>query len=66
MIIHGGRPLSGTLVESYDDHRVAMALALAGLAADGETIVNDAECVGVSFPNFYEVMNSVGAGFVVK
>lgn len=66
MIIHGGNPLTGTLVESYDDHRVAMALALAGLMAEGVTVVNNAECVEVSLPNFYEVMNSVGAKINVK
>lgn len=59
--IKGGRGFIGTEVESHDDHRVAMALMMAGLVAKGETVVNEIECIGVSFPNFLEVMNRVGA-----
>lgn len=66
MTIYGGNFLKGTTVDSYHDHRNAMALSVAGLIADGETIVNDSECVKVSFPNFYEVMNRMGAGFINK
>jgi len=61
----GGRALRGAAVESYDDHRIATALAVAGLGiADGEVVVDDAECCAVSFPGFYDRMNGVGAGFV--
>ncbi|HEY8462771.1 MAG TPA: 3-phosphoshikimate 1-carboxyvinyltransferase [Bacillota bacterium] len=66
MTIHGGRKLTGSVVASHSDHRVAMSLAVAGLRADGDTIITDAECASVSFPGFYEMMNRVGAGFVVK
>ncbi len=66
MIIYGGQNLRGAEVESYHDHRVAMALSVAGLFADGETVVNDAECVDVTFPNFYQILNKVGAGFVIE
>ncbi len=66
MTIYGGQPLQGTTVESYHDHRNAMALSVAGLIAEGETIVNDVECVKVSFPNFYEAMNNVGARYILK
>ena len=66
MTIYGGKTLKGTIVDSYDDHRNAMALSVAGLIADGETVVNDSECVKVSFPNFYEAMNKMGAGFINK
>lgn len=65
LTIKGGK-LRGTTVDSHDDHRIAMALEVAGLAADGETIVKDSECVAVSFPNFYEVMNMVGAGIITE
>ncbi|SCZ81063.1 3-phosphoshikimate 1-carboxyvinyltransferase [Acidaminobacter hydrogenoformans] len=61
VIIKGGKGFVGAEVESHDDHRVAMALMMAGLVAKGETVVNEIECVGVSFPNFLEVMNNVGA-----
>ncbi|NLL82462.1 MAG: 3-phosphoshikimate 1-carboxyvinyltransferase [Tissierellia bacterium] len=66
MIIYGGQPLKGAEVESYGDHRVAMALSVAGLFVDGQTIVNDSECVNVSFPNFYETLNNLGAGFKLE
>lgn len=66
MTIYGGKPLKGGLLDSYNDHRIAMALSIAGLFAEGETIVKNPECVSVSFPNFYEKMNHIGAGFVIE
>jgi 3-phosphoshikimate 1-carboxyvinyltransferase len=61
----GGRGLHGGEVESHDDHRIAMALAVAGLAIPGPGVtVLDAECCAVSFPDFYRTMNAVGSGFV--
>ena len=54
--------LHGAQVESYDDHRVAMSLACAGLAIGGVS-VKDAECCAVSFPNFFDVMGENGAVF---
>lgn len=51
--------LRGAVVESYGDHRIAMALAVAGLIADGETEIRGAECVDVSFPGFFETLKSV-------
>lgn len=57
--IHGGT------VESFDDHRVAMSLAVLGLGLEESesVIINDAECCAVSFPDFYNVMNGINAGF---
>lgn len=66
MTVHGGKPLIGITVDSHDDHRVAMAMAVCGLFADGEMKISNAECAAVSFPNFYEVMNKAGAGIEVK
>lgn len=63
MIVHGGKPLTGAVADSYDDHRVAMAMAVAGLFAEGEMRVNDAQCAAVSFPGFFEKMNAIGCGF---
>jgi 3-phosphoshikimate 1-carboxyvinyltransferase len=54
--IEGGGPLKGAAVRSHGDHRIAMALAVAALAAEGETEIEDAECAAVSFPGFYEVL----------
>ncbi len=65
LTIKGGK-VKGAAVDSHDDHRIAMALQVAGLAAEGETTVSEGECVAVSFPNFYEVMNSVGAEIITE
>src|ERR1043166_937005 len=50
--IHGPAPLHGARVASFGDHRIAMAFAVAGLFADGETFVQDAECAEISYPGF--------------
>ncbi|GAK02431.1 5-enolpyruvylshikimate-3-phosphate synthase [Geomicrobium sp. JCM 19037] len=59
MIVHGPTPLTGCEVESFGDHRIAMAFAVAGLVASGETIVNDAGAADVSFPNFFKLLQDV-------
>lgn len=63
MVIHGGKKLKGATVKSHDDHRVAMSLAVAGLVCDERVEISNAECVAVSFPGFFELMNTVGANF---
>ena len=52
--IRGGGNLEGARVRSYGDHRVAMALAVAALLAGSETEIEDAECVAVSYPDFWD------------
>lgn len=54
MIIEGSCLIHGAKVESYGDHRVAMSLAVAGLMADGETLINNSNCVDISFPQFFK------------
>ncbi len=54
--IVGGAPLKGARVESFGDHRIAMAFAIAGLFADGDTVVADTECVATSYPGFHEAI----------
>jgi 3-phosphoshikimate 1-carboxyvinyltransferase len=54
--IHGPAPLHGARVASFGDHRIAMAFAIAGLFADGETVVQDAECIRESYPGFETVL----------
>ena len=49
--------LHGAEIEPHGDHRIAMAFAIAGLAAEGKTIIRDADCAGVSFPTFYEELD---------
>jgi 3-phosphoshikimate 1-carboxyvinyltransferase len=56
----GGRSagkLRGAKIDPQGDHRIAMALAVAALGAEGETTIRDAECVGVSFPEFFKTIN---------
>jgi len=55
-VLHGGHPLSGAVVDSHGDHRIAMALAVAALTAEGETRIEDAACVDVSFPEFFDLL----------
>jgi 3-phosphoshikimate 1-carboxyvinyltransferase len=59
--VAGPRPLRGSPVASHDDHRLGMALAVAGLIADGNTLVHDAPCMADSFPGFVETMQGLGA-----
>jgi len=54
--IHGPAALHGTRIMSFGDHRVAMAFAIAGLFADGETIIQDADCIRESYPGFETVL----------
>ena len=51
--------LKGAVIESFNDHRIAMAFAIAALLADGESEILGSECVAVSFPEFFSVLESV-------
>ena len=55
--IQGGAELRGARVASFGDHRIAMAFAVAGMFADGETIVQDVECVRESYPGFEKALD---------
>lgn len=57
MIIRGGKPLHGAVIDSKLDHRIAMTFAVVGSCADGETEILGAECVNISYPQFYEDLN---------
>ena len=59
LVVHGG-PVSGGRVCGHGDHRVVMALAVAGLASEAEVAVDTAESAGITFPNFVELLRSVG------
>ncbi len=54
MIIHGGRRLRGNECDSHGDHRLALTLAVAALAAEGETVLHNAEAVDISYPSFWQ------------
>jgi 3-phosphoshikimate 1-carboxyvinyltransferase len=57
--IYGGFPLKGAKISSFGDHRIAMAFAIAGLFAEGETVIQDTECVATSYPDFYKTLEQV-------
>ena len=58
-VVKGPRHLEGARVRSHRDHRIAMALAVAGLLADGTTEIEDAECVEISYPGFFDQLESL-------
>nr|WP_314459207.1 3-phosphoshikimate 1-carboxyvinyltransferase [uncultured Clostridium sp.] len=60
MIIRGGKPLHGAVIDSRLDHRIAMTFAVAGVCADGETEIKGAECVNISYPGFYQDLERLG------
>ena len=59
-VVEGPTPLPGAVVDSHGDHRLAMALAVAGLVAEGEVVVKNVECIDDSFPGFAELLLHVG------
>jgi len=61
MVIEGSEKLHGASIESFGDHRIVMAFAVAGLRADGVTKINHAESVKVSYPDFIQDMTRLGA-----
>jgi 3-phosphoshikimate 1-carboxyvinyltransferase len=65
MAIAGGQRVHGARVSSGGDHRMAMALTVAGLVADGETVVDDTACVATSFPTFVDTLNALAGGDAV-
>lgn len=58
-VINGPRYLEGARVDSAGDHRIAMALAVAGLIADGKTEIDGAECVDISYPDFFDDLENL-------
>ncbi|MGC9064587.1 MAG: 3-phosphoshikimate 1-carboxyvinyltransferase, partial [bacterium] len=58
-IVYGPNILEGATVESYNDHRIAMALAIAGLGARSNVKIRDYECVEISFPGFWSLLSQL-------
>jgi 3-phosphoshikimate 1-carboxyvinyltransferase len=65
IIIHGSAP-KATLLNGWGDHRIVMALSIAGMAIDGRTTIDTAEAAGVTFPDYVELMKSLGANIETK
>jgi 3-phosphoshikimate 1-carboxyvinyltransferase len=62
MAIDGGTGLEGAEIESFGDHRIAMSFAVAGLIANGPTVIKDAECVEISYPGFWDDFDRFASG----
>jgi 3-phosphoshikimate 1-carboxyvinyltransferase len=60
MYVIGGKP-QGARVESHDDHRIAMAIAITSLGASGKVSIRDSQCVAKSYPGFFDDLRHVGA-----
>lgn len=59
MIIRGGRPLHSAVIHSKKDHRIAMSFAVAAMCTEGETEILDADCVNISYPDFYRDLENL-------
>jgi 3-phosphoshikimate 1-carboxyvinyltransferase len=66
MAITGGSPLKGARLPCHHDHRIAMAFAVAGLFADGETVIEDTDCVNTSYPGFADALLHIQKGGRIK
>ena len=59
MIIYGGARLHSTKIKTEKDHRIAMAFTIASVSLDDENILDDRDCVNISYPNFFETLDSI-------
>ena len=67
LVIHGTGKVKGSKeLDSHGDHRIVMSLAVAALAAEGSSVIKDAECAGVTYPGFFETFKALGADFTVS
>ncbi|MBR2373263.1 MAG: 3-phosphoshikimate 1-carboxyvinyltransferase, partial [Lentisphaeria bacterium] len=65
LVINGTGKVHGSAdLDSHGDHRIVMSLAVAALAAEGKSVIRDAECAGVTYPGFFETFRSLGADFL--
>ena len=58
-IVEGPSKLKGAVCESYNDHRIAMSLAVAALLAEGKTVIRNSECIDISFPEFKDTLQKL-------
>jgi 3-phosphoshikimate 1-carboxyvinyltransferase len=66
LVIHGGKKLHSTDLHGCDDHRIVMALSIAGMALEGDTTVDTAEAAGVTFPDYIPLMQSLDGQLTSK
>ena len=60
MLIIGTQEIKGAIIQSHNDHRIAMACAIAALKADGQTTIEGADAIDKSYPNFYGDLKLLG------
>jgi 3-phosphoshikimate 1-carboxyvinyltransferase len=63
IIIEGTEALKPAQVMSHGDHRIAMSMVIAGLTVEGETVVEDTDCVNTSFPGFIEILEKIQVNY---
>ena len=61
LFVPGSQRLRGGIVDSFGDHRIAMAFAIAGLIADGPVVIRNPGCAAISFPSFFDLLEKVRA-----
>jgi 3-phosphoshikimate 1-carboxyvinyltransferase len=66
MLVFGGQGIKGAVVHSRHDHRIAMACAVAALKADGAVVIEDAEAIEKSYPDFYTDLRELGGKVNIK
>jgi 3-phosphoshikimate 1-carboxyvinyltransferase len=66
LVIHGGRKLYPADLHGYDDHRIVMAMSIAGMILEGTTTVDTAQAAGVTFPDYVPLMQSLGADITIQ
>ena len=66
LIIHGGKKLHPADLHGYDDHRIVMAMSIAGMVLEGITTVDTAQAAGVTFPDYVPLMQSLGADITIQ
>ncbi len=64
LTVKGPCRLHGATIDPHDDHRIAMACAVAALRAEGETVIQNADCVRKSYPHFFTDLRTLGADVV--
>jgi 3-phosphoshikimate 1-carboxyvinyltransferase len=60
MLVHGGTGIKGATVSSHNDHRIAMACAVAALTADSPVVIENADAINKSYPEFYDHLQQIG------
>ena len=60
MIINGGNKLSGASFETYNDHRIAMSMAVCALGCEGESEILNPDVVAISYPDFFDTLKKLG------